>query len=110
MSKAAKDWVKSYVISNYTEPETIPNVSLRFYFYKDMLESFNAGVASVKKSEWHNLEENPNDLPDDDRDVLVMHKSGICYRVAKYYKYKKYWWSNDMDSELGCIARWKELE
>lgn len=59
MSKAAEEYVEKLVLSRYTESETIPNITQRYYHYEDMVNSFDAGVASVTNELMKYLTEYP---------------------------------------------------
>lgn len=75
-------------------------------------KGFEFGVKSNEKAnkivanEWHNLEENPNDLPKDKRNVWCYYGDG--YGKGYYDKDSEGWW---IEGHLYCSAidAWCEL-
>ena len=39
---------------------------------KDLEEAYLAGLKAARKEMWHDLRENPNDLPEENQEVLVL--------------------------------------
>ena len=39
---------------------------------KDLEEAYLAGLKGARKEMWHDLRENPNDLPEENQEVLVL--------------------------------------
>lgn len=65
---------------------------------------------TVELPPWHDLKENPEDLPLDSRCVLV-YDSEYGYQVARYlirYGYAAHWF-NGRNEVLEMVARWMEL-
>lgn len=71
----------------------------------------------IEKFKIHDLRENPNDLPDDDRSVLVYEEDGIFY-VSKYgyvwnpftnstCNYKK--WHLHCCKPQSSVIAWREI-
>lgn len=44
----------------------------------DYCKGWNDAVQEINKYEWHNLLKDPTDLPDVNKQVLVMRDNGLC--------------------------------
>ena len=66
----------------------------------------NEKVNQIVANEWHNLEKNPNDLPENERNVWCYYGDG--YGKGHYDKDSKGWW---IEGHLYCSAidAWCEL-
>lgn len=94
------------------QEETIPPFSEEGgYCWNQITEAFLAGL-KAGRPQWHNLRENPNDLPEKmglgSREVYVAYKDGVT--DFAYYRFDKNIWERSEDDEqaVGVIA-WCEL-
>lgn len=93
-------------------------------FMKDEEICFKDGIeyALNEINKWHNLEENPNDLPKENMKQVIVGLSDGSYEMGYYCIHNKTWWNNDCpdyDDELGyhdikndihiVPIKWKEI-
>lgn len=87
-------------------------------------KAYHQGANDVynKLNKWHNLEENPNDLPKENMKQVIVELSDGSYEMGYYCIHNKTWWNNDCpdyDDELGYHdikydihiypIKWKEI-
>lgn len=76
--------------------------------YEEYLDGFLAGL-KAGRPQWHNLRENPNDLPERDKSfvtevsvIVIVYPLGF----AMYYFFDKKWYSNGKEVK---VDRWCEI-
>lgn len=89
------------------------------YAYEKGYEDCRHYAHDYYKPRWHDLKENPKDVPDNDRDVLVLLWDCNDYYIGHYeeeyddmIKGNTYWHFNDFDitkDKLDSILAWIEL-
>lgn len=85
--------------------------SNKFYDDVDFKASKEGYIAGAKENgiQWHNLKENPNDLPERDKTFVTdVSVTVIVYPLgfAMYYFFDKKWYSNGKEVK---VDRWCEI-
>jgi len=90
----------------------------------DVERAYQCGALDVynKLNNWHNLEENPTDLPKENMKQVIVGLSDGSYEMGYYCIHNNSWWANDCpdyDDELGYYdcntgekiypIKWKEI-
>lgn len=100
------------------------------YFSKAEIDIYNDGyldgLAEGRKEKWHDLRKNPDDLPEEGEEVLVLYSNtygdGRCivnkhtlnYELAQYINDEEdtsewYWVETGTDFDIGKVIAWCEL-
>lgn len=77
---------------------------------KMFIEGFREGIECAGK--WHNLEENPEDLPELNKKVLVKCNENNEITLGYYYEYPAGpdWCSSESDENyIDFVREWKEI-
>ena len=71
-------------------------------------KGFHQAIAKYEQSQWHDLRDNPEDLPNDTNDRYCAYKlrGRIAYKLALYYKANKEWY--DIGSNKITPIAWRE--
>lgn len=96
----AENW-----IAEYTSVDVKTQKAIQLQYHKNLKQVFLAGL-SVGRSQWHDLQKDPNDLPEDKRNVWCDYGDG-CGK-GHYNKDDGGWW---IESHMFCsvIDTWCEL-
>lgn len=80
--------------------DSVDGYEIKTYSISDIEQAFLAGF-KAGEPQWHNLRENPNDLPDTDRNVLVKRESEENSQLDNYYNDDDYigWGAEQWDRE-----------
>lgn len=115
IEKKAAEYKKNY--ERYLKiAKKIKNDDDRFFLVDFLLKE---GRKNAEKEKWHDLREDPKDVPNDNRDVLVLLWDCDDYYIGYYreeyddmIKGNTYWHFNDFDiteDKLDNILAWIEL-
>lgn len=109
-------------LADFEIQDWIDNVfSVQFPEIKAKIKHGCSGICN--KDKWHNLEENPDDLPKENMKQVIVKLSDGSYEMGWYCIHNKSWWTNDCpdyDEELTYYdyntgekiypIKWKEIE
>lgn len=94
------------------------NINIECFSHESTRLTYLAGLEEGRKEKWHNLEENPNDLPIYDKNVLVKYiiEDIECISISFCYGYNK--WSQPLGLATDRdgyyydykILSWKEID
>ncbi len=104
-----KEYIKDRPIEPYSENEDSSDwANLTRYAEDNLQRAFNLGYCECeKKHEWHNIKENPTDLPNDGE--LVVADNGLAIDCVKFIKNEfGNSWKHDK-FELYNVIYWKKL-
>ncbi len=76
---------------------------------EEVKQAFLAGLKA--KTQWHDLRKNPKDLPDSNRDVLIVYEDCEDYPSIGYFSKRNEGWLEypDEDDVYETIIAWCEL-
>ena len=104
--KEAKEYGDNYVKSKYME--TVDETWRK-----------GAEFGYNKANEWHNLEENPTDLPKENMKQVIVKLSDGSYEMGWYCIHKGIWYNDECDGdaleyyyfdEKIKVVKWKEIK
>ena len=73
--------------------------------YKAITDAYITG-AKENGIEWHDLRKDPNDLPEERKDVLVLYTSKEV--EVKHLEWNKEWWGNGTYCSFEGVIAWCE--
>lgn len=94
-----EEMAEEYVFSN---PPSVVIDNHSYFLPSDLKRAFLAGL-KAGRPQWHDLRENPNDLPEDTYDVLDQ----AGYKV--HYNFFQNVWVNEKDEIDEHVIAWCEI-
>lgn len=106
------------------EKEAVDNITQQFgtsgeYNTRIRIWQDGAEFGYNKANEWHNLEENPTDLPKENMKQVLVKLSDGSYEMGYYCIHQGVWYNDECDSdtleyyyfdEKIKVVKWKEIE
>jgi len=115
MSHDFNEWFAENKPPYTKDPIYLSNITYTKQFVEDAwYNGYEQGCNKV--NEWHNLEENPNDLPIENMKQVMIMTNFKEYLMGWYSHISKAWWSSecpDPDDRIECdnikVIKWKEI-